>query len=142
HGPGDPQHRLFPYLKRMDDQRPAILLDEGWARLRPSRGYVEDVAAAIALAIVDDRAAGRVYNVAEPEAFSEAEWVGHIGEAIGWKGQVVIKPSGDSSPGAADALHLSMDSTRIRQELGYREPVPPSEALRRTIEWERLHPPE
>ena len=24
HGPGDNQHRLFPYLKRMDDRRPAI----------------------------------------------------------------------------------------------------------------------
>ena len=26
YGPGDDQHRLFPYLKRMDDGRPAILL--------------------------------------------------------------------------------------------------------------------
>ena len=28
YGPGDYQHRLFEYLKRMDDQRPAIILDE------------------------------------------------------------------------------------------------------------------
>jgi nucleoside-diphosphate-sugar epimerase len=142
YGPGDPQHRLFPYLKRMDDQRPAILLDEGWARLCPSRGYVEDVAAAIALAVVDGRAEGREYNVAEPQAFSEAEWVRRIGQAVGWKGHVVIKPAGETSPGAGDILHLSMDSTRIREELGYREPVPPEEALCRTIAWERLHPPE
>src|SRR5262249_9761655 len=32
HGPGDPYGRLSPYLKRMDDQRPAIVLDEGMAR--------------------------------------------------------------------------------------------------------------
>ena len=32
-------------------------------------------------------------------------------------------------------------SKRIRDELGYSEPVAPEEALRRTIEWERTHPP-
>jgi dTDP-D-glucose 4,6-dehydratase len=32
-------------------------------------------------------------------------------------------------------------SARIRAELGYREPVALDEALRRTIEWERTHPP-
>jgi hypothetical protein len=32
-------------------------------------------------------------------------------------------------------------STRIREELGYREPVALDEALRKTIEWERTHPP-
>jgi nucleoside-diphosphate-sugar epimerase len=31
YGPGDYQHRLFEYLKRMDDGRPAILLGEGVA---------------------------------------------------------------------------------------------------------------
>ena len=58
HGPRDYQHRLFPYLKRMDDGRPAIVLDEDRARMRVTRGYVEDVAAAIALAATDPRASG------------------------------------------------------------------------------------
>jgi hypothetical protein len=31
---------------------------------------------------------------------------------------------------------------RIRNELGYREVIPLEEALRRTIAWERAHPPE
>ena len=33
--------------------------------------------------------------------------------------------------------HLVVDTSRIRQELGYQEPVPRDEALRRTIAWER-----
>src|SRR5262249_55919168 len=66
HGPGDPYGRLSTYLKRMDEQRPAIVLDEGLAHWKCPRGYVEDVAAAITMAVVDDRAAGRTYNVAEP----------------------------------------------------------------------------
>jgi nucleoside-diphosphate-sugar epimerase len=65
HGPGDYQHRLYPYLRRMDERRPAILLDEAMAGWRCTRGYVEDIASAIAPAATDSRAAGRVYNVGE-----------------------------------------------------------------------------
>src|SRR5581483_2555475 len=68
YGPRDYQHRLFEYLKRMDDQRPAILLDETIANWRWTRGYVEDVAQAIVLAVTQDHAAHRIYNVGEPHA--------------------------------------------------------------------------
>ena len=36
---------------------------------------------------------------------------------------------------------IEMDSTRIRAELGYCEPVPRPEAIRRTVEWELENPP-
>jgi hypothetical protein len=92
HGPGDYQHRLYPYLKRVDDGRPAVLLDEAMAGWRCTRGYVGDVAAAIALAATDPRAAGRVYYVGEAAALTEAEWVRAVGEAAGWTGEVVPVP--------------------------------------------------
>ena len=38
--------------------------------------------------------------------------------------------------------HLFMDSSRIRNELGYSEFVPLDEAIRRTVEWEKANPPE
>ncbi len=41
YGSGDKRHRVFEYLKRMDDGRPFILLDEGLARWRWTHGYVE-----------------------------------------------------------------------------------------------------
>jgi len=146
HGPGDPQHRLFPYVKRMDDGRSAILLDEAFARWHWPRGYVENVAAAIALGVEDDRAAGRVYNVCDSVSNTELEWVRRIGAVVGWEGEVLTVPN--------EALPLSLrvsldfdqdytvDSSRIRRELGYRELVPEDEALGRTIEWERRNPPE
>ncbi len=65
YGPNDRQHRFFEFLKRMDDQRPAIILEENFAPWQWTRGYVENVAAAIVLAITNDRAAGRIYNVGE-----------------------------------------------------------------------------
>jgi nucleoside-diphosphate-sugar epimerase len=145
YGPGDRQHRLFQHLKRMDDHRPAILLEEGQARWRWSLGYVEDVAAAIALAVADERAAGRIYNVAEPQSLSEAEWVRAIGQAAGWAGEVLTLPKEQLPPPLQSEnnwdQHLVVDTTRIRQELAYAESISPDEALRRTVAWERAHPP-
>jgi nucleoside-diphosphate-sugar epimerase len=142
HGPGDRQHRLFKYLKRMRDGRPAILLNERGAKWRGARGYVENIADAIALAATDDRAAGRIYNVGEPEALSEAEWVAQLASIVGWNGRILEVP-GDLMPLHYNPdQHLVADTTRIRHELGYTERVPTQEALRRTIEWEYAHPPE
>jgi hypothetical protein len=53
YGLHDYQLRLLYYLKRMDDRRPAILLDEEIARWRWTRSYVENVAVAIALAVAE-----------------------------------------------------------------------------------------
>src|SRR5436190_8561175 len=72
YGPGDRQHRLFPYVQRMHDGRPAILLEHGRASWRWTRGYVENVARAIALAVVQEHATGLIYNVGEAEALTEA----------------------------------------------------------------------
>ena len=147
HGPGDGQHRLSEELKRMGDDRPAILLEETQANWRWARGYVEDVAHAIVLAVTDERAAGRIYNVAYPSAFNEAEWIREVARVYGWKGEVIAVP-GALLPESYrnDALDLTqqynIDSSRIRRELGYAEIVPFDEALRRTIEWERANPPD
>jgi nucleoside-diphosphate-sugar epimerase len=145
HGPNDEQHRLHQYVKRMDDGRPAIVLDDRFARWRWVRGYCEDAGHAIALAATHERAAGRTYNVAEPESMSEEEWVRVIADVVGWDGEVLALPP-DRLPETlrADAYDLRqdyvVDSTRIREELGYDEIVDPDEAIRRTIEWERAHP--
>jgi nucleoside-diphosphate-sugar epimerase len=146
YGAGDWQHRLFPVLKRMDDDRPAIVLEQGVADWRWTRGYVENVAAAVVLAVTDERATGRIYNAGEAEALSEAQWARAIGVAAGWNGKVVIVPK-DRVPAHLvrdidTAQHLVVDTTRIREELGYTEPVSRDEALRRTVAWERAHPPQ
>ncbi len=145
YGPRDYQHRLFPYLKRMDDGRPVIVFEEGLAHMRATRGYVEDVAAAIVLAATDGRASGRVYNVGEADPLSEAEWVQAIGAAAGWAGEIVTIPR-DALPEALrwdgdTRQDFVADTTRIRAELAYRETIPRDETLRRTVAWERANPP-
>lgn len=145
YGPGDYQHRLFPYLKRMDDKRPAILLSEGMAAWRGLRGYVEDMGEAIALCVVKEQAAERVYNVAEGENLTEVEWVGRIAQAAGWRGEIVTLPHEGLPPHLRHnydtSQHWSLDSSRIREELGYSELTPAEEAMQRSVAWERANPP-
>ncbi|RKX76944.1 MAG: NAD-dependent dehydratase [Spirochaetes bacterium] len=146
YGPGDKQHRLFEYLKRMDDRRPVILLDKGLAQWRWTRGYVENVASAIALVVRDESSAGRIYNLGEVEALPETGWVEAIGKAAEWNGEIVVVPTGclpaHLHPNINTRQHMVVDTTRIREELGYRENVDRDEALRRTVHWERTHPPQ
>lgn len=145
YGPNDPQHRLFKYLKRMDDKRAAILIGEKASQWRWTRGYVENVAHAIVLAVTNEQSQGKVYNVGEVEALTEAEWVRQIGHAAGWDGRVVVM-SKDSLPPHLKtdydwAHHWVTDTSRIRHELGYSELIPRIEALREAVTWERANPP-
>jgi nucleoside-diphosphate-sugar epimerase len=144
YGPGDALHRLMPIVKRVADGRRVILLEEKLARWRAPRGYVENVAAAIVLAATDDRAAGRIYNVGEKENLSELEWAQRVAAVAGWTGEFVLLPADRMPahllmPGNTEQ-HWSTDTTRIRTELGYREPIAQEEAIQRTIEWERANP--
>lgn len=139
YGPRDTQRRLRQHVRRMTDGRPAIVLDSRLARFRISRGYVENVAHAAATAVADDRAAGRTYNVGEPDALSEVEWIAAIAAELGWSGDVVVADSAklpEELRVAFPEQDLVGDTSRIRRELGYAEPVPRAEGLRRAIEWE------
>ena len=145
YGLGDYQHRLFPYLKRMDDRRPALLMSDQMARWRWTRGYVESIAVAIALAVTDLRALGRIYNLGEAIALSTADWIHAIASIAGWNGQIIAAPDyqlpEEMKSRAGLEQELVADTSRIRIELGYEPLYTRSEALRRTIAWERANPP-
>jgi nucleoside-diphosphate-sugar epimerase len=146
YGPSDRQHRIFEYLRRMEDKRPVIILESGMAGWRWTRGYVENIAAAVVLAVTNERAANRIYNVGEPEAFSTIDWVRQIGQAAQWTGEVVSVAEELVPEALREHMNtehdLVTDSRRIRRELGYEEPVPVDVAIARTVAWERSHPPE
>jgi nucleoside-diphosphate-sugar epimerase len=145
YGPGDPLHRLFPLLKRFGDGRCSMLIADDLAAWRGPRGYVENVAHAIAMAATSERPVGRVYNVCEEPALSELEWQMRIAAQAKWPGRIVVLPRERTpkhllQPGNA-AQHVVVSSARIRAELHYEETVDQDEALRRTIAWEQNNPP-
>ena len=144
-GPGDYRNRLFPFVRPMQDNRPAIVIDEGYARWQSTYGYIDNVAHAMALACTDERASGRIYNIGE----HPAPWL-ELGEKVkavmDWPGELVTAP-GEKLPeslrvmmNVAQDLVCSME--RITAELGYRDVVPFDEGVRRTVEWQKDNPPD
>ena len=141
YGPGDHRHRFREYLVRMLDERPVILMEDGYAVWRWSHGYVENIAAAAALVAADDRAAGRIYNLGEPEVPTQAERVAALGCAVGWRGQIRAMPRTGLPPHLQADVDWhqpwTVDTGRIHSELGFREPVTFEEALQRTLAWHK-----
>lgn len=144
YGPGDRQRRLAPSIARMREGRPFLLLGEQQAQWRWTMGYVENVAAAIVLALTDPRTAGRTYNLGEASTPTEIERLRRLGIASAWRGEIRTLPEARLPPHLRLPLNyeysLWTDSHRFRRELGFRDPVAEDEALRRTLEWERAHP--
>jgi nucleoside-diphosphate-sugar epimerase len=145
YGPRDPLHRFHPIVKRIVDGRRAIAFSADMAQWRATKGYVEDIGAAIVAAAAADRAIGRIYNAGEADTLTELEWAEQIARALNWHGEFKLMPDDDlpahlRAPGNT-AQHWIGDTTRIREELGFRERIARDEAIRRTVEWERANPP-
>jgi nucleoside-diphosphate-sugar epimerase len=128
-------------VKRIADGRSVIPIQEGVAQWRGPRGYVENVAYGVALAVGDGRAAGRIYNIGEEESQPGEEWVRRIGRAAAWEGRVVVVPA-ERMPQPMRFMgnfeqDWLVDTSRIRRELGYKEIISQEEGLRRTVAWQR-----
>jgi nucleoside-diphosphate-sugar epimerase len=141
YGPSDSRHRLRGWVQRMDDGRPFILMGQSQAGWRFTHGYVENVAAALVLAITNPQAIGRIYNVGEADPPSWAQWAGQIASAANWRGGVRVIADRHLPPHLAADLDFRqdwlVDTSRIRRELSYREVVGAQECLERAIAWER-----
>jgi nucleoside-diphosphate-sugar epimerase len=144
YGPGDAHRRFRPYIVRMIDRRPVVLLEEAAARWRWTHGYVEDVAQAIARAVTDERATGKVYNVGEGNTPTLLDRVRRIGNIMGWNGRILsIAPARipEHLRTPFDARQdLSINTRRIRSELNLDRERSEDESLGRTIEWEQRNP--
>jgi nucleoside-diphosphate-sugar epimerase len=145
YGPRDPLHRFHPIVKRIVDGRRAIPFSTGMAQWRATKGYVDDVGTAIVAAVEADRATGRIYNVGEADTLTELEWAQQVARTLNWNGEFQLMPDDRlpahlRAPGNT-AQHWIGDTTRIRDELAFRETITREEAIRRTIEWERDNPP-
>jgi nucleoside-diphosphate-sugar epimerase len=70
----------------MLDSRSTILLESAQMDWRWTHGYVENVANAIALTVMDERSAGEVYNLGESDTPTIGQRVDQIGALMGWVG--------------------------------------------------------
>ncbi len=134
-GPGDKQHR-FAWAIEAVRAGPRIAIDERAAAWPNSYGYVEDIAEAILLAALSPAAAGRTYNVGQPFVRTPVEWLKTFAEIMNTPIEIELVPRGllsDRAEASDLRYPLTLDTTRIRTELGYEEPTPERDALLATI---------
>jgi nucleoside-diphosphate-sugar epimerase len=91
---------------------------------RWTHGYVENVAAAIVLAATNPLPAGRIYNVGEERTPTIAERLARLPAS-----PIPALPAGKYN----FEQDIAYDTSRIRRELGYSEPIPEEEGIRRTL---------
>jgi nucleoside-diphosphate-sugar epimerase len=91
---------------------------------RWTHGYVENVAAAIALAAIDDRADGQIYNVGEERTPTLEERLRHLPAS-----EMPV----DEQRYYNFAQDIVYDTSKIRSQLEYCEPVEYEIGIRRTI---------
>ena len=133
YGPNDRQRRVAGWVERLRASSGLVRLNAAEASWRCTRGYVEDVAAAISLVALHEAAAGHVFNLGEQDALTELEWARAIAVAIGWDGELRADPDVPPSLAANWNADLIVDTGCIRKILRYDEPVGRKEGLRRTV---------
>ncbi|MEQ1888325.1 MAG: NAD-dependent epimerase/dehydratase family protein [Alphaproteobacteria bacterium] len=141
YGPNSIRSLEWPVMKRVQARRRQIILPEGGLAVL-SRGYAENMAHAVLLAVDKPEAsAGKIYNCADEQGLTVGQWVQMIARAMEWEFEICSLP-GSFAYSAADFLlyhnsvyHQIMDIAAIRRDLGYRDAVPMTQAIPRTINW-------
>lgn len=140
-GPRDPQHR-FKWAIDAVKAGGVVKMDERAAKWPNSYGYVDDVAEAMLMAALDPRAAGRTYNVGQDFVRTPVEWLLMFGMVTNTRIEVETVPAAEKAllhqrAEATDLTYpLTLDTTRIRNELGFTEPTELRDALLATVAYE------
>jgi nucleoside-diphosphate-sugar epimerase len=156
YGPRQLAPREWSVVRRILDGRRTIPVLDGGLTLE-SRAYVENAAQAALLAIDQPEvSSGRTYHVADLVTPTDAERAQAIADAMGAEVEIVNYPRAAGrpayfwgggrnlesmgQPGPPPTHHKLLDSTRIRDELGYTDLVGFDEAIRRTVAYYQEHP--
>ena len=146
YGPNQVVPKEWPVVKRALDRRAHLILADGGRTVETSM-FVENVAHAVLLAVDQiDVSAGRAYNVGDDELFSRAQVAQIVADELGHRFEIVNLPFELARPAYPTLAHNSsqhriVDTSRIRNELGYRDLVAPLDGLRQTIRWQVEHLP-
>jgi nucleoside-diphosphate-sugar epimerase len=145
HGPRDYQLRVWEHLRKMEAGRKVILLPETFSNWLWGRGYVENIAAAICHFLSKETTSSAIFNLGDPVALSQKEWVEQIAGIANWTGEIMIVPDEQLpdpvKPAYNFAQNWTIDANRFRSETGFAEPFSLEESLAETTTWLRENPP-
>lgn len=142
-GEHDYQRREEFILRRVRAGRDRIPFGVGnWL---PTRGYVQDVARGVRLALESEAAAGEVFNLCELRTSTVRLWADRILEAAGFDAELVRVPDdllpADLKQTGEVSQHIVASAAKARALLGW-EDSDPLAALRATVAWHLANPPE
>jgi nucleoside-diphosphate-sugar epimerase len=134
-------------IRRVRDGRRQLILPGGGMALL-SRGFAENIAHGIMLAVDKPEASGgQTYNICDERILYNREWVGLVAGIMKHEFELIEIPFDVLPPGFRAAptqtlfrYHRVMDTTKIKQQLGYRDVVPVEKALEMTVDWYTKHP--
>jgi nucleoside-diphosphate-sugar epimerase len=134
YGPGPV--REWYWVKRIRDGRRRIIVPDGGLNIF-HRGFTANLAHAVCLAL-ESGSPGHAYNAGDDVQFDVRQVTDMIALALDHDWEVVSVPAEAWPYGTPYSLyrgHLLLDTTRIRNELGYQDVVSPQEGLRVTVEY-------
>ncbi|MDR7426336.1 MAG: NAD-dependent epimerase/dehydratase family protein [Armatimonadota bacterium] len=146
YGPGDTTPREWYYVRQVLDRRPVVIAPNGGQALF-SRGYLENMAHAVALAVEAPPVHERVCNAADTGQFTVRQIIDAVAAILDHRWEVIDLPEGllpphrpsQALPYCIDPYHIQphllLDTTRLRAELGYTDVVSPEAALEATVRW-------
>lgn len=138
-GTHDKQRRFGWVVDNAKPDQPFAIDERAYGWLN-SYGYVEDIAEAFALATLHPKASGQTYNVGQNFVRPAHEWAKLLTGLMGLDVPVIASPAGsgvwaDRAEATDLAYPLTLDTTKIRADLGFAEIVDETTALMRTLAW-------
>jgi nucleoside-diphosphate-sugar epimerase len=142
YGPRNPYAWEWNVVRRVLDGRPWMILADGGHGIH-SRAAARNAAEAVLLAV--DRpevSAGKAYNVSDDDLVTVRQWVQLVSRAAGRDLEIRSLPSALPSPGLAvsafggqESATCVVDTSRLREDLGYADVVSVPDGLAEAVEW-------
>jgi nucleoside-diphosphate-sugar epimerase len=146
YGPRQLAPREWCVVRRVLDGRPFIVLPDDGLSLIPF-GYVDNLAHALLLAVDRPQASmGEIFNCGDDEKLTIRQVVEIITDELHHQWELLSMPAQFAIPARPLMMnyrttHRVVDTSKLRERLGYRDAVPAREAVRRTTRWLVDHPP-
>jgi nucleoside-diphosphate-sugar epimerase len=146
YGPRQLAPREWCVVRRILDDRPFLILPDDGLSLIPF-GYTENLAHALLLAIdYPDASMGEIFNCGDDEKLTIRQVAEVITDELGHEWELLSMPAHLAIPARPLMMnyrttHRVMDTSKLRDRLGYRDVVPARVAVRGAARWLVENPP-
>jgi nucleoside-diphosphate-sugar epimerase len=142
YGPRNPHAYEWTVVRRVLDGRPWMILSDDGRGIH-SRAGARNAAQAIQLAIEHpEKSVGNAYHVADDDLVTVRQWAEIVARVAGRELEFKALPGALVTPGWAvlpfgyqGTPSCVLDTTKLRNDLGYRDVQPLREGLAETVEW-------